>query len=574
VALLARQARPDPILEARRARIADERELARYRRGEIERAEMVLAYARDPLRPLAEKRIKVWAGRRLVPLQPFATQEELLRAWIDCELLAETGELRFRNVHVEKSRQVGDTVILAYGCLWALTYYNVALLMQHQDLGEVADGGADATWDSFFGKIRLLWSTWPAEIGRAELRFRQKPPLIRNVAREQSYLVGEGETPDPGRGGTYDASVRDEAARLAYAEAAEAALDRACPTGRVDLSTPHGEDNVFARTRRDQPAGITFLRHHWSQHPGYGKGTHVAGSDPKNCEACAGVQAGLKWDAKNPTACHRYPGKLASPWYDLAVVRLTDEQVAMELDIDYAASLSARVYPEFQEERHLAAIAIPWDWKLPLELGFDYGSDTTAVVICQEAPKEYRVIGEVELHDTRPEEVVAALRAELKALGLKYNDLLPDITRTYFAIGDVAGEARSAAGGHSAVSEYGRHGFSILSRRQLIEPSIWAVKRLLLGQPKELVISQRCRLFLEHIKHHRWPVDRQGNRKPGAPRPENNRHAHMMDAFRYLTAYKWPAPDLEEALAEVSGPSLGSFDASGRLDELGYETKF
>ena len=54
---------------------------------------------------------------------------------------------------------------------------------------------------------------------------------------------------------------------------------------------------------------------------------------------------------------------------------------------------------------------------MPIELSIDYGADTTAVTVCQDAPHEYRIIGEVELHDTMPEEVVVAVRTELIGLG-------------------------------------------------------------------------------------------------------------------------------------------------------------
>lgn len=538
--------------------------------------DVLTPWALDPKLPLLEGRIKVWDPARLafVTFAPWPHQLELLDAWIDTSMLglgpAERA-IRFRNVHVEKSRQMGDTVALAYGCLWTLTYHDAPLLMQHQNFGEVDDGGAAATWDSFFGKIRLMHSAWPDDIGRARLRFKGGgDPLISNLDHPFRFLTGEGATPDPGRGGRYAGGVIDEAARIVYGEQAQAALSRAIPVGRALLSTPDGEGNMYFRIRTERPAGWRFARHHWTSHPDYAVGLHVAGDDP-DCELCRGNVQDLRWDPHDPR-CHRYPGKPTSPWYDQAVVELTDEQVAAELDIDYTASLSARVYPGFSEDHHVAAAPIEYAPDVPISTAWDYGLDTTAVLILQNHPNELRLIGEWEGHDLAPEENVAGVLKVLRALGVEARLLEPRWTSTTEAVGDPSGDNREVGSAMSIADQYRRHGFNIHAPQQLpVATTVFAVKRLLLGRPKPLVVSPSCWRTVAHFKGNVWPTDKQGVRKPNATQPVDNEHNHAMRALAYFVAHKWPVPDLQ---LPPPGGERPPANESGRLTDVTYGMKF
>ena len=378
-------------------------------------------YAADPFLLLDEGHIRVpdIVTRRPVVLTPYESQRELLNAWIDRRHLADTGDLRFRNVHCEKSRQMGDTWIFAYGFWWAVTFHPVSLLITHLREKKVDDGGMGSTVDSFMGKVRYLHERAPAQI-RAPLTFKHL--LIRNE-RSSAFVVGEGATSEPGRGGSYDGGLLDEAARIAYAQSAQAAVVSAIPEGRVYLSTPEGEDELFHAMRETKPAGVTFIRHHWSRHPVYGAGAHIAGTDP-GCRGCRGNQGDVAWDAQHPERAHRYPGKLASPWYDRKVAELTHEQVAQELDIDYAGSLTARVYAEFTEEVHVVDGPL-FDAVIGYETAWDYGADTTSVVILQDTPRELRAVGEYEIGDSTPEQVAAGLREVLADMGCRCGSCAP-----------------------------------------------------------------------------------------------------------------------------------------------------
>lgn len=544
-------------------------------------------YARDPFAHLEDEHIWIpdLVTLEMVPFRPFEHQEEILRSWIDLDYLARTGRPRFRNVHEEKSRQMGVTWDLAYAVWWLLTYHDTWGLVVHLKLEEIDDGGSKSTVDSFFGKVRLIQEARrpPEGDGRepgdfylprrfaAPLSWRMNPSQIKNLSNS-TFVTGEGATPNPGRGGRFPWCILDEAAFIPWGESVHAAVSRAIPEGRFYNSTPFGEDNMYARIRNTRPRGYTFLRHHWSQHPTYGLGKHIAGEHPDACLLCQGNVEGLAWDPANPVA-HRYPGQLTSPWYDDAVEELTDEQVAGELDIDYAKSLSARVYPEFTEEVHVVKEGILFDPNLPLSFSFDYGMDSTAVGIFQESPYEMRMIGEFEQGDLVPEAVATGVRQVLRGLmheaehdPLQIERLTSvEATRGYLAVGDPAGEGRDLATGRPLVEHYRRAGFNIVSQRQAISTTINATKRILFGRPKPLRISgPHCPRTITHFKMNRWPTDREGRRKPGGV-PLDDAHNHMMRGIAYLITHKFPPPTSTESLQEAT-EDTGKIDAGLSYD--------
>lgn len=261
------------------------------------------------------------------------------------------------------------------------------------------------------------------------------------------------------------------------------------------------------------------------------------------CKQCAGTVMGAKWTSDNPDAAHRYPGKLTSPWYEHAIVELTDEQVAEELDIDYTASLTARVYEPFSEAEHVLP-DIPYDPAFEIELSFDYGWDVTAVGIWQDAPWELRKIGEVEFTETLPADVADGVRAVLVKLGVERAALQKVLTRQLLAVGDPAGEGTSLSSGEPLTADYLRAGFAITHPgQQRVATTVKALTRLLLGRPKPIRYSRRgCPLTILHMQENRWPTDAQGNRRPGATKPVDDEHNHMCRADAYYATFKFPPP--------------------------------
>lgn len=527
------------------------------------------------LETLQEQKLSLWEHQR-----------EVIESWIDIEALQETGHPRFRNVHEEKSRQMGLTWVTAYVITWALNFHDVAGLALSQKLGEVCDSGP--TTDSFFGKIKFIWEHLPEDI-RAPLVFTGgNDPSIRHPGRTNTYLSGEGATPDAGRGGKYDFVFLDEASRIPWGRIVHTAVSRACPNGRFYNSTPNGEDPLYFWLRDTRPRGYSFLRHHWSRNPVYARGLHIAALAPEGtdagaaatqtsaemaavaakCSLCVGTIDGHTWDAANPRA-HRFPGRLTSDWYEQAILDLTDEQVAQELDIDYAGSLPARVFTEFSEERNVVA-HIDYEPALPIELAWDYGWEMNAVGIFQDAPGEFRMIGEFERPDLLPEQVAAGVRDVLIGLGLTEDEVSEHQSLQWLCIGDPAGEATQLATGRPLTADYRRLGFNISSRPRSINQTLVATKRLLMGRPKLLVISaDTCPGAVRHFRANRWVTDRNGARKI-PPVLLNDEHNHLLRAAAYLITHKFPPPAEPDRLEQRH-----ERDETGKVDPgLSYRTQF
>src|SRR5581483_12159350 len=118
-------------------------------------------------------------------------------------------------------------------------------------------------------------------------------PCSRDRAKVENpangaVVVGEGQTDNPGRGSTFDFVLGDEFAFVEHGEKVYAALDEACPDGKALFSTVDGDANAHARICDEKPQGWTYLRLHWSTHPVYSQGVHVAGEQPDSCALCAG----------------------------------------------------------------------------------------------------------------------------------------------------------------------------------------------------------------------------------------------------------------------------------------------
>jgi hypothetical protein len=538
-------------------------------------------YARDPFAHLddghvlilglapadvAEEDVVDEAGVRLAPqvFQPYEYEREIAAAWIDLDRLRETGELRWTNGIGEKSRQMGWTWTTSWLLLWALMYHETTrALAIHLNASKVDDGGERSTTESIFGRIRYMaesriptsWglprdTTWPETMRPIDyLDFKQSPVSIIVNRLSGASLVGGAATEDPGRGGTYTNILADEFARVPWGAAAHRSMRAACPSGRLYGSTPHGKSNRYYELVSALPRGYRKVRLHWSRHPIYGAGAHIAGSQPEECVRCAGVVAGVRWDPESTShLTHRYPETLVSPWYDDTVVDLTDEDVAQELDISYEGSMTARVYPQFDANVHVIP-EIPYDPSLPIEFSFDYGysPSATAVGIWQDGPDALRKIGEVEVTEATPERVAELVRAALIDLGLSEMEVRPQFTRTMLAIGDPAGEARNLQTGQSVVYEYAQQGFTIYSERYTVRETIRALQRVLMGRPKPVRYSARgCPKTIVHMENNRWPTDRTGAVKREASEPHNDEHNHMARADAYYVRWKYEPPSVEE----------------------------
>jgi len=518
-------------------------------------------YANDPIACLNSGAIRIASKfgplgqSKPIALKLYDHQVELAAAWIDLGHLAATGELRFLDVADEKSRQMGFTWEEGALVWWVLHFHGAVGGAMHQRLADIDDGGERSTVRSLFGKVRYIERHYDRKLvpGLEPLIFRTHPSKIESPQTD-GVIYGEGQVDDPFRGMTLDYCVLDETAFIEHGELVYASITEACKSGKVLASTVNGDGTIHARIIDTRPKGWTIFRHHWSQHPVYSVGLHVAG-EKADCAMCEGNRQGIAWNAENPQA-HRYPGKVTSPWYDEAVLDMTHAQVCRELDIDRAGALAARVYPEFADAHVVPALTLPPRFSA-IELAWDFGSDTTAVVVCEDTPAAYLVHGVVKLgsnHGTSATAslVAAAIRAFCAdVLGLPAENLTPNWTRRWYCVGDPAGGHAATPNSRPEFEEYRKVGFEIQAPPHRLtaraETNIRAVQRLLLGHPKPLLVSQATADdFIIDVRNNVWPTDAVGNRRIGSTTPHDDAHNHSLRAFAYLVATKFEPPDERE----------------------------
>lgn len=124
-----------------------------------------------------------------------------------------------------------------------------------------------------------------------------------------SSITGETANEDFGRSGRYTMIWFDEFAAFQLAEAADTASSQSTYS-RIYTFTPKGSSNFAARLRHN--GNIPVMSLHWKEHP-------------------------LKDER----------------WYQYQKLTMTPVQVAQELDIDYYASQSGRVYEDYSEVYHV-----------------------------------------------------------------------------------------------------------------------------------------------------------------------------------------------------------------------------
>lgn len=286
-----------------------------------------------------------------------------------------------RDVLIEKSRDMMVSWISMVAILHDLLFrknWKVMTLSRVEDL--VDDGGENATVDSLHGKILFMWNHLP-EWMRKPLEFRS---LSIVNPEDDVHVSGFSATPSAGRGPKWQRAIIDEFAWVPHSEQVMASVTRACPQGKVLVSTPHGKANAFYRIRslsrrvfpqldttrdaskieRERSRHWQCYTVHWSLHPEHDQA-----------------------------------------WYKRQIdsASMTEESVAQELDISYTLSLGRRVYPAFNVEKHMAGQplaklgSVGYSPNRPIYLCCDFNVDPLVWVLVQpyNDPPYYRVFGEI-----------------------------------------------------------------------------------------------------------------------------------------------------------------------------------
>ncbi len=245
---------------------------------------------------------------------------------------------------IDKSRDMGVSWVVMGWLLWHWLFDHGFQAL----IGSRSEYQVDNRLiDSHFGRLEYMIQRLPGFLKPEGFNFRQHRTHMKLVNPQNgSAIKGEASHGNFGRQGRFNVVFFDELAFwdkerqfAAWRSASEATRTR------IAVSTPNGDGNLFYRLVHE--GKTPHLRLHWSLHP-------------------------LKDEA----------------WYEAQKQRLTDAELASEVDISYHAAESELVYPEWKDVPH-EELAYRPDW--PLYASWDFGLDTTAVIWWQRDPESGRI---------------------------------------------------------------------------------------------------------------------------------------------------------------------------------------
>lgn len=224
------------------------------------------------------------------------------------------------DILVEKTRDMGWSWLMDLIAVWYLIFHNRSVLFGSRK-AELADKIGDMK--SLLEKCRFIIKNLPDWM--LPPGFNPDKNMGENLIRNPNggAISADSASSDFGRGDRKFFIVLDEFASWAYDHASAQACSESTSC-RIFISTPKGPFGKFAAMRKGtdkvKPEIITS---HWTQHPT--------------------KSAGMSRDSD---------GKPTSPWYEERVAKLTPDEIASEIDINYATSARGLIFSDYNVEWH------------------------------------------------------------------------------------------------------------------------------------------------------------------------------------------------------------------------------
>lgn len=270
--------------------------------------------------------------RKKQAVQPFILYPYQKDFVLDLQQKIKIGE----DVLIEKSRDMGISwlVLLVFQHFWLFEKGSHFLVGSRK--ADMVDQKGDLS--SLIEKFRFNLSYLPQWM----MPEKFNPTTHDNVMKiinpvNKNMIVGESTNPQFSRGGRFKAILMDEFPYWPYDYQAFTASGQSSPC-RVLVGTPYGKQNKFAQLRFSHRIAVKTL--HWRLHP-------------------------LKDDT----------------WYQNETKRMSSDEVARELDINYQLSVSNRVFKEFTQY-HISDMLVPVRGKKIIR-SWDFGYHCPACLVLQ-----------------------------------------------------------------------------------------------------------------------------------------------------------------------------------------------
>ena len=294
------------------------------------------------------------------------------------------------NLGVEKSRDMGVTWLLLALFTWFWQFKGAG---NDFHLGSRKEELVDKLGDisALMPKVRYLIKRQPVWL-RPEgfsLKAHAGFMAVSNPATG-SMMRGESSNLYFGSGGRKKAMMYDEFPKWDNIDESAWQAGSDVTQTKFAIGSANGKNNHFYRLRAGKAGEIDFVRLHWSKHP------------------------------------HK-----DQAWYEREKAKRSPEDLAAEVDIDYAASVSNKAYYAYNPAIHV--IPIERNLLKPLVLMTDFNIDPMSWTIGHEERKVMLVFDELVIRGTSTEQAAAEFKERYRDHGL----------RELTICGDATGQSRS-----------------------------------------------------------------------------------------------------------------------------------
>ncbi|MCP5375233.1 MAG: hypothetical protein H6743_03965 [Rickettsiaceae bacterium] len=398
---------------------------------------------------------------------------------------------------IEKSRDMGLSWLLVTILVWGWHFHQWESLVGSQKAENVDTRG---NIKSLLEKARFISEKLPDWM---------LPPLIRGVHDKSMILIhpthhasitGESNNPNFARSDRRKVILFDEFSSWQLTDRQAWTSASSTSRCRIPLSTPNSRGTncyFYQIVNSAYKKELPVLRLHWTLHPDYSEGLY-----------------------------YNELGEPRSPWYDNECKRATTpEEVSQELDINYEAAMTGKVFPNFSYDVNVDE-EVAYNPNLPLYVAWDFGLDGTALIWVQpdRINNKYYVIDEYTNDGTTKEG--ADIQHYIEVVQSK-----PYKTALHF--GDPhSGENRALSSrGLSNGSILRKNGIKFKSKRTPRLNRILAGRNIL----KNLRINPNCVMTIEMFSSWQMVRPKSGNKSSETPAHDDT---HIGDSYTYF-AYNY-----------------------------------
>ncbi len=403
-----------------------------------------------------------------------------------------------KDLLTEKSRDMGASWMVLTIFLWFFLFGGVGndfLLGSRKE--EYVD--KPGIMSALYPKLRYQLYRQPSWLMPLGFNKRAHDNYMRLINPEtNSFIQGEANNDVFGSGGRAKAVLYDEFAKWKNTDRMAWQSTSDVTNCRLALSSAWGRNNQFFRLRSNKAGKIKKLRLHWKVHP-------------------------LK----------------DKVWYEEQKLRRPPEDVAAEIDIDYAASITGKAYGSFKYDIHCAEPYPEYNPELPISLECDFNINPMSWALCHEKDGDDHYFNEIVIKgDTRTEYAAIEFRDRFKDHINKELTIYGDATGKH-------GSTKSKESDYQIIErilsiEYNKEGWQIVKQVKSANPPI---RERINATNKRLCDWENDNKNHIHINPVKCPtiVDSfEQTQRKGDGIDKTDNVEHITDAIGYKQHYKHP----------------------------------